>query len=105
MPSPASIGRTGDTIRRHKVFLGLPELRGQTKKASFVPSCLCVFVVQGFLRQILRLVLSATPSQAIADNLQLTISELHDLQEDPTDIQQGLNLPDAGVVWLALKVR
>ena len=27
--------------RRHKVFLGLPQLREQTKKASFVPSCLC----------------------------------------------------------------
>ena len=31
--------------RRHKVFLGLPELRRQTKK---LPLCLRVFVVQGF---------------------------------------------------------
>ena len=30
---------------RHKVFSGLPELRGQTKK---LPLCLRVFVVQGF---------------------------------------------------------
>ena len=44
--------------RRHKVFLGLPELRGQTKKASLVPWCLGALVPLWFNA----FLLFATPS-------------------------------------------